>query len=52
MTSYLSSVDVLHYKAQPILCLERVLQRLQHNIKIYFKPSYTLMFVSNNTDSL
>ena len=28
--SHLSSVDVLHYKAQPILRLERVLQRLKH----------------------
>lgn len=34
--SHLSSVDVLHYKAQPILSLERVLQRLkQQNIYIY-----------------
>lgn len=32
VTSHLSSVDVFHYKAQPILSLERVLQRLQHNI--------------------
>lgn len=32
--SHLSSVDVFHYKAQPVLRLERVLQRLQHNMYI------------------
>lgn len=41
MTSYLSSIDVLHYKAQAILSLERVLQRLQHNALRFFFETNT-----------
>lgn len=50
VTSYLSSVDILHYKAQPILCLEWILQRLWKILKYILNPDAP--FVSNATQKL
>ncbi len=37
--AHLSSVGVLHYKAEPILSLERVHQSLQHKCMCFLAPA-------------